>query len=54
MITVQFKRWVNGVMEVKNVKSISSDPMDDSRFLIVFSKSIVWEVKMNLIKHIGL
>lgn len=51
MIRIQFKQPVNGMTEVV-CKDISSDPMNDTRFLIRFSVDIVWEVNYKLIKHI--
>ena len=52
MIRVQFKEEINGETDVV-CQDISSDPMNDTLFLIRFSVDIVWEVNYKLIKHIG-
>lgn len=43
---------INGMKEVI-CKDISSDPMNDSKFLLRFGKKICIEVNYKLIKHIG-
>jgi len=52
ILNVEFKERVEGLDEV-TCKGISSDPLNESNFLIVFSENEIWEVPLTNIKHIS-
>jgi hypothetical protein len=52
MIKVEFKNEVNGLNEVI-CERISSDPMNEDYFLIVFNIDELWEVPIKNVKHIS-
>lgn len=52
ILNIEFKQKVDG-LDIVTCKSISSDPMNDNNFILVFNENEIWEVPLKNIKHIS-